>query len=104
MIRLDWLNRTLDSDRDGISTYGARPRSADCTTASARLRIEPRVFLSLAVSVAVSAVFLVFLAMVLRLGLGLRCHPVWIHDQNVLSKIFFRRRLLLAALVQSSIG
>ena len=67
-MRLDWLNRTLDSDRDGMSTYGARPRSADCTTPSAKSRIEPSVFLSLEVSVTVSEVFLVFLAMMLGRG------------------------------------
>src|SRR5262245_51670442 len=32
-----------------MSTYGARPRSAAWTTPSARLRMEPRVFLSLEV-------------------------------------------------------
>src|ERR1051326_3078101 len=61
MMRLDRLNRTLDNERDGMSTYGARPRSANRTTSVARSRIDPRVFLSLVVSVTVS-LFLVFLA------------------------------------------
>src|SRR5262245_31340236 len=65
-MRFAWLNRTFDKDRDGISTYGARPRSADWTTVSARLRIEPRVFLSFVDRFAVSEVDLVFLAMVFR--------------------------------------
>ena len=64
-MRFDWLNRTFDNDRDGILTYGVRPRSADWTTVSARLRIEPRVFLSFVERFAVSAVDLVFLAIVL---------------------------------------
>jgi len=54
-MRFDRLNRTFDNDRDGISTCGARPRSADWITESARLRIEPRVFLSFAERFAVSA-------------------------------------------------
>src|SRR5436190_4674580 len=65
-MRFERLKRTFDNDRDGISTYGARPRSADWTTVSARLRIEPRVFLSFVERFAVSEVDLVFLAIVLR--------------------------------------
>src|SRR5262245_20485055 len=88
-MRFDWLNRTFDNDRDGISTYGARPRSADWTTVSARLRIEPRVFLSFVERFAVSEVDLVFLAMVL-----LRPVRRWrfggsflrVDDQHILAK------------------
>src|SRR5215813_9540560 len=65
-MRFDELNRTFDNDRDGISTYGARPRSADWMTLSARSRIEPRVFLSFVERFGVPDVDFVFLAMILR--------------------------------------
>src|SRR5262249_2948704 len=65
--------------RDGISTNGARPRSAAWTTSSASPRIDPSVFLSFAVSVTLSNALLVFFAILL------------IHDQNILAKIFHFR-------------
>src|SRR5215472_8627241 len=65
-MRFDRLNRTFDNDRDGIFTYGARPRSADWMTVSARSRIEPRVFRSFVERFGVSEVDFVFLAIILR--------------------------------------
>src|SRR5215467_4626788 len=72
-MRFDWLNRTFDNDRDGISTYGARPRSADWMTESARLRIEPRVFLSFVERFGVAEVDFVFFAIILRSWLRRCC-------------------------------
>src|SRR5215467_9416633 len=61
-------------------TYGARPRSADCTTPSARFRIEPRVFLSLEPTlVALAGAFACFFAM-----FGFRAN-----DENVFFQFFF---------------
>ena len=88
-MRFDWLNRTFDNDRDGISTCGARPRSADWTTVSARLRIEPRVFLSFVERFAVSEVDLVFLAIVLRSSVRrwrLAGSFFRVDDQHILAK------------------
>src|ERR1041385_890650 len=99
MMRLDWLNRTLDNERDGMSTYGARPRSANWTTSVARSRIEPRVFLSLTVSVTVSEVFLGFLAMVCLGGRFLG-----IHNQYICPKILGGFFDFPAAVIQLSIG
>src|SRR5215475_12102864 len=90
-MRFDGLNRTFDNDRDGISTYGARPRSADWTTPSARSRIEPRVFLSLVERLLVAGVDFVFLAIVLRSWFGRRRFAgnfFRVDDQHILVKFF----------------
>src|SRR5215472_18187801 len=88
-MRFDRLNRTFDNDRDGISTYGARPRSADWMTISARSRIEPRVFLSFVERFGVSEVDFVFFAILLRSWFR-RCHFAWsffrVDDQHILAK------------------
>src|SRR3954463_14447694 len=94
MMRLDLLNRTLERDRDGMSTYGGRPRSANWTTSSARPRIEPSVFLSFTVSVAVSEGFFVFLAIVFFL----------IDDQYVVAEFLCRLFYFFAAIVELSVG
>src|SRR5438105_11633443 len=93
MMRRDWLNRTFDSDREGISTYGGRPRSANSTTSDARSRIDPSVFLSFEVSVTFSDVFFVFLAIVFR-----------VHDNDVLTEILGCLFDLFAAVIHLSIG
>src|SRR5438105_4527799 len=95
MMRLDWLNLTFDSERDGMSTYGARPRSTDFTTSSARSRIEPSVFLSFAVSVTLSEGFFVFLAILRFLR---------IHDDHIVAELFLRLRDCAAALVEFRVG
>src|SRR5215471_14979080 len=87
-MRFDWLNRTFDNDRDGISTYGARPRSADWMTVSARSRMEPRVFLSFVERVVLSDVDFAFLAMILRSWFR-RCVAgsfFRVDDQHILAK------------------
>src|SRR5215831_9901656 len=72
-------------------TYGARPRSADCTTPSARFRIEPRVFLSLVPTlVALVGAFACFFAM-----FGFSAY-----DENVFSQFFFD---FLAAVVHDGV-
>src|SRR5215467_6202970 len=89
-MRFDWLNRTFDNDRDGISTYGARPRSADWMTVSASPRIEPRVFLSFVERFGVAEVDFVFLAIVLLSGFR-RCRFAGsffrVDDQDTLAKL-----------------
>src|SRR5215470_14822974 len=89
-MRFDWLNRTFDNDRDGISTYGARPRPADWTTVSARSRIEPRVFLSFVERFGLSEVDFVFLAIILRSWFR-RCRFAGsffrVDDQHILAKL-----------------
>src|SRR6516225_8893242 len=88
-MRFDLLNRTFDNDRDGISTYGARPRSADWMTISARLRIDPRVFLSFVERFGLSEVDFAFLVIILRSWFR-RCRFVGsffrIDDQHILAK------------------
>src|SRR5215471_18197790 len=64
-MRFDLLKRTFDNDRDGTSTYGARPRSADWMTVSARPRIEPRVFVSFVERFGLPEVGFAFLAIIL---------------------------------------
>src|SRR5215470_10078225 len=88
-MRFDWLNRTFDNDRDGISTYGPRPRSADWMTVSARSRIEPRVFLSFVERFGVAEVDFVFLAIILGSWFR-RCRFAGsffgVDDQHILAK------------------
>src|SRR5689334_6953254 len=89
-MRFDWLNLTFDNDRDGISTYGARPLSADWTTLSARPRIEPRVFLSLDERLGVAEVDLVFFVMMLlsRFSRGRFAGSFFrVDDQHALAKL-----------------
>ena len=89
-MRFDRLNRTFDNDRDGISTYGARPRSADWMTVSARPRIEPRVFLSFGERFGLSEVDFAFLAIILRSWFR-RCRFAGnlfrVDDQHILAKL-----------------
>src|SRR5262245_9335832 len=101
-MRFDWLNRTFDNDRDGIFTYGVRPRSADWMTVSAKSRIEPRVFLSFE-RFAGSEVDFIFLAIVLRssfrrwrfAGSFLR-----VDDQHILAKFLGSVFTLFPSVVQ----
>src|SRR6185295_2161035 len=92
-MRFDRLNRTFDNDRDGMSTYGARPRSADWMTVSARLRIEPRVFLSFVERFGLSEVDFAFLAIILRSWFR-RCRFVGsffqVDDQHILARFLGR--------------
>src|SRR6516164_4479146 len=105
-MRFDRLNRTFDNDRDGISTYGARPRSADWMTVSARPRIDPRVFLSLVERFGVSEVDFVFLAIILRswfrwcrfAGSSFR-----VDDQHIVAKFLGSVFTLFPVVVQSRI-
>src|SRR5215467_1614793 len=102
-MRFDWLNRTFDNDRDGISTYGARPRPADWTTVSARSRIEPRVFLSFAERFGLSEVDFVFLAIVLRSWVrGCRFVGSFFRadDQHILAKLLGSTFTLFPFVVQ----
>src|SRR5262250_451660 len=99
----NWLNRTVDNDRDGISTYGARPRSADWMTVSARSRIEPRVFLSFVVRFGVPEVDLVFLAIILRSWFRRRRFAgsfFRVDDQHILAKFLGRVFTLFPFVVQ----
>src|SRR5215469_14683158 len=89
-MRFDRLNRTFDNDRDGISTYGARPRSADWRTVSARSRIEPRVFLSFVERFGLSEVDFAFLAIILRSWFRRAVSPgsfSRVDDQDILAKL-----------------
>src|SRR5579884_3204421 len=81
MMRLDWLNFTFDKEREGMSTNGARPRSAELTTESARSRMDPIVFLSLFGSADFSE--LVFFG----LAICFVCRFLWIHDQHVFTEV-----------------
>src|SRR5215471_19670045 len=102
-MRFDWLNRTFDNDRDGISTYGARPRSADWMTVSARSRIEPRVFLSFVDRFGLSEVDFVFVAIILRSWFR-RCRFAGsffrVDDQHILAKLLASVFTLFAFFVQ----
>jgi len=84
------LNRTFDNDRNGISTYGARPRSADWMTVSAKSRIELRVFLSFVERLGLSEVDFAFLAIILRSWFR-RCRFAGsffrVDDQDILAKL-----------------
>src|SRR5262245_21484991 len=88
-MRFDRLNRTFDNDRAGMSTYGARPRSADWMTLSARSRIEPRVFRSFVERFGVAEVDFVFLAIILRSWFRRRRFAgsfFRVDDQHILAK------------------
>ena len=102
-MRFDWLNRTFDNDRDGIFTYGARPRSADWMTLSARLRIEPRVFLSFVERFGMSEVDFAFLAIILRSWFR-RCRFAGtffrVDDQHILAKFLGSVFTLFPSVVQ----
>src|SRR5262249_14918721 len=102
-MRFDWLNLTFDNDLDGISTYGARPRSADWMTVSARPRIEPRVFLSFVELFGMAAANFVFFAMILLGRFGRFCFGgsrFRIDDQHILAKFLGRSFTLLRVAVQ----
>src|SRR5215470_8254042 len=102
-MRFDWLNRTFDNDRDGIFTYGARPRSADWMTVSARSRIEPRVFLSFVERFGLSEVDSVFLAIILRSWFRRRRFAgsfFRVDDQHILAKFLGSVFTLLPSVVQ----
>src|SRR5512141_464627 len=92
-MRFERLNRTFDNDRDGISTYGARPRSADWMMVSARTRIEPRVFLSFVERFGVTEVNFVFLAIILLFWFRrfrLAGSSFRVDDQHILAKFLGR--------------
>src|SRR5262245_50205013 len=115
MIFFELLNRTFERDRDGTSTYGARPLSAHRTTPSAKSRIDPRVFLSFGVRVTLLDAFFVFFAMTVQnqpvtRGLLLNfvllstTQFVLINDQNIFTKVGFDGIHLLAAIIQHGVG
>src|SRR5262245_5753441 len=89
-----------------MSTYGARPRSADWTTVSARPRIEPRVFLSFVERFGLAEVDFVFLAIFL-LSWFRRCRFARsffrVEDQHILAKFFGSVFTLLSFVVQLGI-